>query len=271
MVPEITSRSGPANAAGLLAAGTLVIVIDVRIEQFDLIADAVGGVLIVIANLRVQASIRGAEGTTMLLVVVALIGLVPSIIETVAGNNPIAATLGIVQPFGALVIANLLARALATSEPALSEAWRLTRTLVLWLGIVPLVVFQAIGFASGGVQIETPLAIPLLVILVIPLIYLLVSLSRTARVPAPWAGPIRAPDGTRPMDGVARSVRMPAQRPRDLLRGEDQTAGRVQDEIDRYSRPRELDCAQQALGVLERGVAFGIPGAIPGADASASR
>lgn len=184
MKPEIASRARIAGAARLLLAGTLVIVIDVRIDQFDVIADAVGGVLVLVGILRVQSSVRGAEAVTTLMLVLALIGLVASIIETVSVNNILALILATAQPIGTVLLADVLAKALAADEPALSATWRMTYRLVLWLGVVPLLLLNAIGLASGGLRIETPLVLALLVIMAVPLVYLLVALSRTTRLPA---------------------------------------------------------------------------------------
>jgi len=182
--PEIASRTGLARAAGILLAGTLVIVFDVRIDQFDIIADAVGGVLVVIGILRVRSSVRGAEAVTTLMMVLAAIGLVASIIETVSVNNLLAGILGTAQPIGVVLLADLLARSLTAGDHALSDTWRMTYHLVLWLGVVPMLVLNAIALVSGPMRIETPLVLVLLVIMAVPLIYLLVALWRTTRLPA---------------------------------------------------------------------------------------
>ncbi|MGH2455493.1 MAG: hypothetical protein ACRDHD_04470 [Candidatus Limnocylindria bacterium] len=88
-----------------------------------------------------------------------------------------------------LIVADLLADAFgAAGQAHLSRSWRLTFNLVLWLALVPWVAATLVGYASGGVEIETPLVIPLLVILAIPLVHLLVSLVRTMR-----AGVVTAP------------------------------------------------------------------------------
>lgn len=163
MKPKVASRSGLADAARLLMAGTLVIVTDFRFDQFDIIADAVGGVMVLVGIARVQSSVRGAEAVTTLVMVLAVIGLVASIIETVSVSNGLASILATAQPIGTVLLADVL---------------------VLWLAVVPMVAFQAFALASGGAQIETPLVIPLLMILSIPLITLCLALSRTARAPA---------------------------------------------------------------------------------------
>lgn len=161
-----------------------MIAIDFRIDQFDIIADAVGGVLVLVGIARVQSSVRGAEAVTTLVMVLAVICLVASIIETVSVSNGLASILATAQPIGTVLLADVLAKALAADEHALSETWRMTYHLVLWLAVVPMVAFQALALASGGAQIETPLVIPLLMILSIPLITLCLALSRTARAPA---------------------------------------------------------------------------------------
>ena len=45
----------------LLFVATLLIVIDVRMPDLDIVADAVGGVLVVIGALRINGAIAGAD------------------------------------------------------------------------------------------------------------------------------------------------------------------------------------------------------------------
>jgi hypothetical protein len=184
MTPEIISRSTLASAAGLLLAGTLIILVDIRIDQFDILADAVGAALVLIAVLRIRSSIRGADATHDLLVVLALVGLAAGVIDTVSVNTLIGNLLATAQIIGAMVLANLLARAFASTERELSATWGLTCRLILWLGVVPVLIVGAISLFNRGVHIETALVIPLLLVLAVPLIYLLMALSRTMKVPA---------------------------------------------------------------------------------------
>ena len=47
-MPTIVSRPALASAAGLLFAATLIIVVDVRLPAFDVVADVIGGVLVLV-------------------------------------------------------------------------------------------------------------------------------------------------------------------------------------------------------------------------------
>jgi hypothetical protein len=79
---EVRSRSDVASAAGLVFAATLIILIDVRVPDLDIVADAIGGVLVVVAALRIHGAISGADLLRTALVVLAVIALPVTILET---------------------------------------------------------------------------------------------------------------------------------------------------------------------------------------------
>jgi hypothetical protein len=120
--------------------------------------------------------------------VIVIIALPVTILETLTPATGVIGLLGVSQLLGTVVLADLLARVLASSEPALARTWRIATWLTLGLGLVPLVGGIVLGRMSDGVQIETPLVVPLLAILAIPLIWVLVALWRTMQVP-PAAAP----------------------------------------------------------------------------------
>ncbi len=183
-MPELTSRAALSRVASLLLIGTIIIVVDVRVPSVDIVPDAAGGVLVLVAVMRLRSVVRGADRELTWLLVLAIISLAVSVLETFGELTDLAAIVAISQPLGALVLAGLVRRLLAESEPVLAATWRTTEQLILWLGIVPLAVSVLIGSAAGDVQVETPLAIIFVIILAAPLVALLVALWRTAQAPA---------------------------------------------------------------------------------------
>jgi hypothetical protein len=182
-MPELTSRAALGRVAALLLIATIIIVVDVRVPSVDIVPDAAGGVLVLVAVMRLRSAVRGADRELAWLLVLAVISLAVSVLETFAPLTDVPAIVAISQPLGALVLAGLVRRLLAEPEPALAATWRTTEQLILWLGIVPLAVSVLIGSAAGGVQVQTPLAIIVVILLAVPLVALLIALWRTARGP----------------------------------------------------------------------------------------
>ena len=185
IVPVIVSRPALASAAWLLFVATLIIVIDIRMPSLDVVPDAVGGLMVLVAALRVHAAIRGADGLRTALVVLAAIALPVTMVETLGPATGELALLGLSQLIGTIVLARLLAEAFRSTEPALAAQWRLAYQLTLWLALVPFVAGVLLGRVTGGVQLESPLAIVLVVILAVPLVFVLQALWRTRMVPVP--------------------------------------------------------------------------------------
>ena len=183
-MPELTSRTTLRRVASLLLIATIIIVVDVRVPSVDIVPDVAGGVLVLVAVMRLRSAVRGADRELTWLLVLAVISLAVSVLETFAPLTDLPAIVAISQPLGALVLAGLVRRLLADPEPALAARWRTTEQLILWLGIVPLAVGVLLGSAAGDVQVETPLAIIVAIILAAPLVALLLALWRTAQAPA---------------------------------------------------------------------------------------
>ena len=184
MTPTVTSRSGVASAASILLIATVIIVMDIRLGTLDVVPDVVGGVLVVLAMMRLRDSIAGADGTVTALLLLAVVGLPGTIAETIGVTSGVIAFVGVTTLIGTAVLANLLARALRASEPELAGEWWTTYQLVIALGLVPYLAGVALGLTGESVTIESPLALLLAVILAAPLIQLLMTLSRTRIVPA---------------------------------------------------------------------------------------
>jgi hypothetical protein len=68
-----------------------------------------------------------------------------------------------------------------------AESWSLSSKLFLFLNLLPTVTIQAIGLLAivaghGGFHVNSPLAIPLILLLLVPVIHILISIRRTGRL-----------------------------------------------------------------------------------------
>jgi hypothetical protein len=118
-MPTIRSRPALTSAAGLLFAATLIIVVDVRIAAFDVVADVIGGVMVLVATLRIHGALRGADtmrssepglaatwnGRFQL---IAIVGVVPFVVGTALGAFASGTTNVSIQSPLALVLVVLL-------------------------------------------------------------------------------------------------------------------------------------------------------------------
>ncbi len=181
LVTEVRDRASLTGAAMLLFVATLVIVIDIRVPDLDIIADAVGGVLVVIAALRIQGAISGGSTLRAALVVLAFVALPVTILETMTPATGVIGLLGLAQLIGTIVLARLLADAFARTEPELGSTWHTGFHLLIWLALVPFVAGVLVGRVAEGGTFESPLAILLLGVLAIPLVATLHALWRTAQ------------------------------------------------------------------------------------------
>lgn len=133
MPPTIVSRSDVANAAGLLLLALGIIVVDVRLGTFDVLADMIGGGVALVAVLKLRGAIRGADGLRGAIVIMAVISLPVTLLETFRPLDGLLA-LGLSQVIGTLLVARLLADAFAASDPALAARWSSAFTRVIWIG-----------------------------------------------------------------------------------------------------------------------------------------
>ena len=193
---EVRSRAEVANGAFLLFAATPIILFDVRVPTFDIVADGIGGVLVVVAALRINRAVAGADGLRAVLVVLAILALPVTILETLAPTTDVLAFLGLSELVGTIVLARLLSEAFRETEPALAATWRTAFQLAIWLALVPVVIGYALGALAAGATFESPLVILVLVILAIPLVAVLQALWRTAQEPG--SEPVEVTAGTAP-------------------------------------------------------------------------
>lgn len=189
IVPVVVSRPDIGSAASLLFVAPLIIVGDVRLPSLDVVPDAIGGLMVLVGVMRVHGAVRGADGLRTALVVLAVIALPVTMIETLAPITGEIALLGLSQLIGTVVLARLLAEAFRATEPTLAALWRMAYQLAIWLALAPFVVGVMLGRLSGGGQFESPLAIVLIVILAVPLIVVLQAPWRTREGPGPAVSP----------------------------------------------------------------------------------
>lgn len=189
-MPVIVSRPAVGRAAALLFVATLIIVVDVRLPSLDIVPDAVGGLMVLVGVLRVHGAIRGADGLRTALVVLAVVALPVTMLETLAPITGEIALLGLSQLIGTIVLARLLTEAFRATEPALAGLWRMAYQLTIWLALVPFVAGAMLGRVGGGGRVESPLAIVLIVILAVPLVVVLQALWRTRELPVADAAPL---------------------------------------------------------------------------------
>ena len=185
-MPTIVSRPALASAAGLLFAATLIIVIDVRLEALDIVADVIGGVLALVGTLRIHGALRGADAMRSTLVALAIVALPVTVVETLQPVSGLLGLLAVSQMLGAIVLSRLLADALRTGESSLAATWNGTFQLIAIVGLAPFVVGIALGaFAPGSMsmRVESPIALVLVLVPFIPLIALLRALWLTSRDP----------------------------------------------------------------------------------------
>lgn len=181
------------RAAGQLFVGTLVIVIDFRINGFDLINDVIG-ILLVVSGLTLLASLPRSRATERfdlarnLAIFSAIVTVLEQFVDLSAGSDlwPVSLVGNLIGLVGVLLMADGFRR-LATDHqvPPLIETWELSFRLLLFGAFVPLVLLDLAGLvvwlANGGRQVnfETPLAIIAVLLALVPLVHLLMSLHRT--------------------------------------------------------------------------------------------
>lgn len=179
------SRGNLASACRWILTGTLVIVLDVSIDGFDLVNDTLGA-LVVVGGILLLIGVVDAPGNrrrTRWLVVVAGAGVLCSLTDQLG----LTAFAGWTQVVGAALLATVLATVLAaeSGHEGWSEAarrWQLNRRLVVWLWLIPAALLEVLVRVGLDGSYESPLALPLVIVALAPLVHLIVTLLHTARV-----------------------------------------------------------------------------------------
>ena len=184
------SINTPAIASGarLLFWGILLVVVDISINHFDVLPDLLGALMIAVGMGRIAAShsepafLSGAHfclfvswlfcGSKALEVAAVDLGLLDTL-------------LSLLWVFGAVRFCSVLSM---LGERAgwspLVGYWRTARSLCLWLWALPTCVATVIALANDGREVhlgEPVLAIALVVLIFVPLVTVLVGLSKTRR------------------------------------------------------------------------------------------
>lgn len=163
-------------------AGTLAIVVDIRIGTIDILADAVGALFILWAVLRLDTAVAEARPRSSIARGLAVVCVAAGVIETVTVGHPIGVWLALSQVIGAFIVADLLADADWNGEDVARTAWRQTRHASLWLGAVPMIFYAVVGALTGPVEIQAPAAIIPTLVLAIPFALVVRALYLTMTV-----------------------------------------------------------------------------------------
>lgn len=175
-------RPALARIARLLLLATLIIVIDLRFEGFDVINDVVGAVLVIVGIVRLPAAIPPPVRYHNALLALAAVALAAAIAEQFDTGGVVAAVLGWSNVVGAWLTARLFAEVFAAEDDDVFAAqWSASERLLLWLGIVPLIGLSILGLFFGPAEGDLGVfAILTIVVAALPLLHLLVSLYRTS-------------------------------------------------------------------------------------------
>jgi hypothetical protein len=185
------NRPALAGVARLLLFATLIIVIDIRIDSFDLINDLVGAVLVIVAVNRLRTAVPEPARLHGPLYALAVVAFAAAIAEQIDPEGVVAAALGWSNVFGAWLTARLLAGAFAVEDDdILAAQWSASERLILWLGIVPIVGLSIVGWLLGPADADLgAMGIVIILLAALPLFHLLVSLYRTSLwSPSPNSG-----------------------------------------------------------------------------------
>ena len=171
-------RTALSRVAWLLLLGTLVVVVDFRVEGFDLVHDIAGAVLVIAGVIGLRQAVPQLARFHLSLLVLAGIALLAAIAQQIDPDNPAALALGWPNVIGAWLTARLLAEAFdGEHDDIMAAQWSASERLLLWLGIVPIVGLAIVGWLIESA--EDTLALVTLVLALLPLLHLLVSLYRT--------------------------------------------------------------------------------------------
>ncbi len=175
-------RPALARIARLLLFATLMLVIDLRIEGFDLINDVIGAVLVIVGIIRLPEAIPEPVRFHKALLILAVVTLAAAIAEQFDAGSVATAALGWSNVVGAWLTARLLAEAFAADADDIFFAqWSASERLLLWMGIAPIVGLSILGWFIEPVEGELgALAVVTIVVAAVPLLHLLVSLYRTS-------------------------------------------------------------------------------------------
>ncbi len=175
-------RPALARIARLLLLATLIIVIDLRFEGFDVINDVVGAMLVIIGIVRLPAAIPPPIRFRNALLALAAVALAAAIAEQFDTGGVVAAVLGWSNVVGAWLTARLFAEVFAAEDDDIFTAqWSASERLLLWLGIAPIIGLSILGWFFGPAEGDLGVfAIMTILVAALPLLHLLVSLYRTS-------------------------------------------------------------------------------------------
>jgi hypothetical protein len=167
--------------------GLLVVVLDLSLDGFDVVADPIGWSLVCLGCLALPAHLdRGLlVGAAAVAAIVSVVLLFPSVIDTLEGELPLSWAVSLPQ----VVFVLLLARAMARSAGGAGDVsargwWRLVLAGAIVLLLLPPVVY--------GAGVGTVLLLGALIGLVAVVAAVVLSLRHADR---PWAQDPGTPQG----------------------------------------------------------------------------
>lgn len=170
------------RAARWVLAGAVVVFLDLRLQGFDVLHDAVGIGLVLVGLRAVPRGLGGrwrepaiAVAATSLAITLALEFVpLPGAVGAIAGLLGLGGTVLTVLTF------RVSCRRLDLEDAASSWSTTLVLVATIWGGLAAVGV--TLVLASGGRPFwyETPLAVPAVVIAFVPFVHLITSLVRTA-------------------------------------------------------------------------------------------
>jgi hypothetical protein len=184
-------RPALARIARLLLLATLIIVIDLRFEGFDVINDVVGAVLVIVGIVRLPGAIPQPVRYHNALLALAAVALAAAIAEQFDARGVVVVVLGWSNVVGAWLTARLFAAVFAAEgDDIFTAQWSASERLLLWLGIAPIIGLSILGWFLEPVEGELGvLAVVTILVAALPLFHLLVSLYRTGLLGSVRDGP----------------------------------------------------------------------------------
>jgi len=172
--------------------GTLLVVIDVTYNRFDVLPDLLGWLLVATGLMLVLRSDANgvARGLLQFCLVVSVVALLAELLP-VRGNGVVRWALSLLYASAALAFCVAMRRRTGAAEwPSARRLWEIARGWVLWVWCVPLalsIVVSAARLRSFAVDSSVPgvamvvVLVLLVLLLLAPMVLMLVGMSRTGR------------------------------------------------------------------------------------------
>lgn len=172
-------------ASGMLMLfwGMLIVVIDIEVNQFDLVLDLLGWLMILAGLSRVRFSHReaGCDDAISFCQLIALIALAVSLVPKGAMPALAGFVFGALQLLACMTFCRVMVRRMRAAEWIdLVRRWQVVRGWILFCWCVPYALTWLFGMSFGEVDINAPiLVVPMLAIFFVPMIVTLIAMHAT--------------------------------------------------------------------------------------------